>query len=72
MINGYSIRKCAEIVEISVPTSFYWRNKFLDAIRVYMSVGHVGGVKGSMSSPHEKRKRGISKQQVFVHVRLIG
>jgi transposase-like protein len=23
MINGYSIRKCAEIVEISVPTSFF-------------------------------------------------
>lgn len=44
MINGYSIRKCAEIVEISVPTSFYWRHKFLDAIRVYMGTGHVGGV----------------------------
>ncbi|MGH4120588.1 transposase [Clostridium sp.] len=44
MINGYSIRKCAEIVEISVPTSFYWRHKFLDAIRVYMGIGNVGGV----------------------------
>jgi hypothetical protein len=27
MINGYSIRKCAEIVGISVPTSFYWKHK---------------------------------------------
>ena len=44
MINGYSIRKCAKIVEISVPTSFYWRHKFLDAIRVYIGIGHVGGV----------------------------
>jgi len=44
MINGYSIKKCAEIVEISVPTSFYWRHKFLEAIRVYMGIGNVGGV----------------------------
>jgi transposase-like protein len=44
MINGFSIRKCAEIVEISVPTSFCWRHKFLDAIKVYMGVGNVGGV----------------------------
>ena len=99
MINGYSIRKCAEIVEISVPTSFYWRHKFLDAIRVYMGIGNVGGVievdeaffresfkgnhkksttfimprephkrgvKGSKSSKDEKRKRGVSKEQVCV------
>jgi transposase-like protein len=44
MINGYSIRKCAEIVEISIPTSFYWRHKILDAIRAFMGVGNVGGV----------------------------
>jgi transposase-like protein len=44
MINGYSIRKCAEIVEISVPTSFYWRHKILDAVRAFMGVGNVGGV----------------------------
>lgn len=44
MINGYSIRKCAKIVEISIPTSFYWRHKILDAIRTYMGVGSVGGV----------------------------
>ena len=44
MINGYSIRKCAETVEISVPTSFYWRHKFLDTIRVYMGIRNVGRV----------------------------
>ena len=44
LVNGYSIRKCAKIVEISIPTSFYWRHKILDAIRTYMGVGSVGGV----------------------------
>jgi transposase-like protein len=44
MINGYSIRKCAEMVGISIPTSFYWRHKILDAIRAYVGVGNVGGV----------------------------
>ena len=44
MINGYSIRKCAEIVEISVPTSFFWRHKIIDAIRTFMGIGSVGGV----------------------------
>ncbi|MBL4937800.1 IS1595 family transposase [Clostridium sp. YIM B02515] len=44
MINGYSIRKCAKIVDISIPTSFYWRHKILDAIRAYMGIGNVGGV----------------------------
>jgi transposase-like protein len=99
MINGYSIRKCADEVNISVPTSFYWRHKILDAIRAFMGVGSVGGVievdeaffresfkgnhkknttfvmprkfhkigvKGSFSSKPEKRKRGISKEQVCV------
>lgn len=44
MINGYSIRKCAVIVGISRPTSFYWRHKILDAVRAYMGIGAVGGV----------------------------
>jgi len=99
MINGYSIRKCAKIVEISIPTSFYWRHKILDAIRTYMGVGSVGGVvevdeaffresfkgnhkksttftmlreahksgvKCSKRSKTEKRKRGISNEQVCV------
>jgi transposase-like protein len=99
MINGYSIRRCAKEVEISIPTSFYWRHKILDAIRAFMGIGSVGGVievdeaffresfkgnhkksttftmprkshnrgvKGSFSSKTEKRKRGISKEQVCV------
>ncbi len=99
MINGYSIRRCANDVGISIPTSFYWRHKILDAIRTFMGVGSVGGVievdeaffresfkgnykksttfamprkahkrgvKGSFSSKTEKRKRGISKEQVCV------
>ncbi|WP_315077495.1 IS1595 family transposase [uncultured Clostridium sp.] len=44
MINGYSLRKCAEIVGISLPTSFYWRHKILEAIRNFTGVGSVGGV----------------------------
>lgn len=44
MINGYSIRKCAKEVGISVPTSFYWRHKVLDAVRAYLGMGNVGGV----------------------------
>lgn len=63
MINGYSIRKCADIMEISVPTSFYWRHKFLDTIRVYMGIGNVGGVievdealfRESFKGNHKKR-----------------
>jgi len=97
MINGYSIRKCAEIVGISIPTSFYWRHKLLDALRSYMDVGNVGGVVevdesffresfkgnhnkssnftmprkpnkrgGVRSNKVEKRKRGISNDQVCV------
>lgn len=44
MINGYSVRKCAEIVGISIPTSFFWRHKLLDAIRVYTGIGNLDGV----------------------------
>ncbi len=99
MVNGYSIRKSAEVVGISVPTSFYWRHKILDAVRSYMGIGSVGGiveadeiffrlsfkgnhkksrnfsmprkphkrgVKGSKPNKGEKRKRGISSQQVCV------
>ncbi len=99
MINGYSIRKCAKETNISVPTSFYWRHKILDAIRAFIGIGSVGGVievdeaffresfkgnhkksttfrmprkshergvKGSFSKKTEKRKRGISKEQICV------
>ena len=44
MIEGNSIRKCAAIVEISVPTSFLWRHKILDALRLYIGIGAVSGV----------------------------
>lgn len=44
MVAGYSIRKCAEIVEITVPTSFSWRHKILDALRLYIGTGHVSGL----------------------------
>lgn len=47
-------------------TSFYWGHKFLDIIRVYIGIVNVGGVKGSRSSKNEKRKRGVSKEQVCV------
>lgn len=97
MVAGYSIRKCAEIVEISVPTSFLWRHKILDAVRMYVGVGTVSGLveadecffrlsykgnhkknttftmprnsykrghKSKVSNKEERRKRGISKNQV--------
>lgn len=34
MIAGYSIRKSAKIVEINIATSFFWRHKILDCIKV--------------------------------------
>ncbi|GIM28564.1 transposase [Clostridium polyendosporum] len=44
MINGYSIRKCAEIVGINIATSFFWRHKLLDAIRLFIGIGSVKGI----------------------------
>jgi hypothetical protein len=44
MINGFSISRCAEEVDISITTSFYWRHKILDAIRAFMGIGKVAGV----------------------------
>ena len=44
MINGLSLRKCVEYVGISLPTAFYWRHKLLDAIRLFMGKGIVGGI----------------------------
>lgn len=44
MINGYSIRRYAKEVRISIPTSFYWRHKILDAIITFMGIGNIGGV----------------------------
>lgn len=44
MINGYSIRKCAEVVGINIATSFFWRHKLLDAIRLFIGIGSVKGI----------------------------
>lgn len=45
MLNGYSIRKCAEIVEINIATSFFWRHKILDCISAFLGTGHVDGLR---------------------------
>jgi len=72
MLNGYSIRKSAEIVEINIATSFYWRHKILNCISTFLGVGSVDGVieadevffaesfKGIKPSkmPRKSRKRG--------------
>lgn len=44
MVAGFSVRKCAEIVEVCVKTAFYMRHRILDSIRLYLGVGHVEGV----------------------------
>ena len=72
MINGYSIRKSAKIVEINIATSFFWRHKILDCISTFLGKGYVDGVveadevffaesfKGTKPSnmPRHSRKRG--------------
>lgn len=44
MINGYSIRKSAQIVGINIATSFFWRHKILNCISGFLGVGSVDGV----------------------------
>ena len=44
MLNGYSIRKSAEIVEINIATSFYWRHKILNCISEFLGIGSVDGL----------------------------
>ena len=44
MLNGYSVRKSAEEVEINIATSFYWRHKILNCISAFLGVGSVDGV----------------------------
>lgn len=72
MLNGYSIRKSAEEVEISIATSFFWRHKILNCISEFLGVVSVGGVveadevffaysyKGTKTAnmPRPSRKRG--------------
>jgi len=72
MLNGYSIRKSAEIVEINIATSFFWRHKILNCISSFLGIGSVDGVieadevffaesfKGTkpVNMPRSSRKRG--------------
>jgi hypothetical protein len=44
MVNGYSIRKSAKVVEINIATSFFWRHKILDCISTFLGKGYVDGV----------------------------
>lgn len=44
MVAGFSVRKCAEIVEVCVKTAFYMRHRILDALRLYLGMGHLEGV----------------------------
>lgn len=44
MINGHSIRKSAEIAEVTVKTSFFMRHKLLDAVRKHMEKSSVDGI----------------------------
>lgn len=44
MILGFSIRKSAKIVGVSVKTSFYMRHRILDAIKNYQGIGMVSGI----------------------------
>jgi hypothetical protein len=72
MVNGYSIRKSAKIVEINIATSFFWRHKIFDCISTFLGKGYIDGIveadevffaesfKGTKSSnmPRHSRKRG--------------
>lgn len=44
MLSGYTIRKCAEVCQINIPTSFYWRHKILDALATVVGVGDLEGL----------------------------
>ena len=71
-LNGFSIRKSAEEVEINIATSFYCPHKILNCISKFLGVGSVDGVveadevffayyyKGTkpVNMPRPSRKRG--------------
>jgi len=44
MIEKKTIRKCAEICQISVPTSFLWRHKILDSLQNMLNTVQLNGV----------------------------
>ena len=43
MIQGFSIRKSAEITDVCVKTSYYMRHKILDAINNHMKLSNLNG-----------------------------
>ena len=44
MVLGLSIRRCAEHINVCVKTSFYMRQRILDALRLALGMGHLEGV----------------------------
>lgn len=44
LIKEVSIRKCAEILEVSVRTSFFMRHRILDCLNLIIGKGYVSGV----------------------------
>ena len=44
MIEKYSLRKTAEICDISLPTAFAWRHKILDALQEMMNEVKLDGI----------------------------
>lgn len=44
MMAGHSIRKCAEICEINIATSFFWRHKIMNALASFVNIGEVDGL----------------------------
>jgi len=84
MLNEYSIRKSAEIVEINVVTSFFWKHKILNCISEFLGVDSVDGVveayevffaysyKGikPINMPRSSLKRGKHKEDIY-HIQYI-
>ncbi len=70
MMNGFSIRKTAEICGIHRNTAFYWRHKILDALQNMANSVKLNGIievdetffsvsyKGSHNLPRQAHKRG--------------
>lgn len=70
MMNGFSVRKTAEICGVHRNTAFYWRHKILDALQNMANSVQLNGIvevdetffsvsyKGSRNLPREAHKRG--------------
>ncbi|MBR3665524.1 MAG: IS1595 family transposase [Desulfovibrio sp.] len=75
MIEKKSIRKCARICDISIPTSFLWRHKILDALQNMMNEVKLNGVveadetftaisyKGNETKGRKPHKRGTKAEK---------